>query len=168
MIGRLTRSLAVAALALLVMLAASAGPHQAAPDVLTVIAANEELYAPPAALVMQADALPGAVTNFGADVAMYSTGWRRQASARKAAAAKARATREAAADPTDPNREPTTEEKKALGQTKSQQQIKDYHEGEFQTHDPITGEKRELDQPLKVARVDRGETIEDVAGDDDA
>lgn len=54
------------------------------------------------------------------------------------------------------------EQKKAAGQTDSQREIREYHEGEFQTHDPITGEKRDLDEPVPVARLDRGETIESI------
>lgn len=54
------------------------------------------------------------------------------------------------------------EQKKAAGQTDSQREIRKYHEGEFQTHDPITGEKRDLDEPAPVARLDRGESIETV------
>ena len=64
-------------------------------------------------------------------------------------------------------RELTREEKKAAGQTASQQQMREYHEGDFQTRDPITGKERDLDAPKPIARVDRGETIEDVAEQDD-
>lgn len=35
---------------------------------------------------------------------------------------------------------------KAKGTTESQEAVKSYHEGKFQTHDPVTGEKR--DKPL--------------------
>lgn len=35
---------------------------------------------------------------------------------------------------------------KAAGQTDDQQEIAAYHKGAFQTHDPVTGEKR--DKPL--------------------
>lgn len=38
------------------------------------------------------------------------------------------------------------ERKKAAGQTASQKEIADYHKGAFQTHDPVTGLKR--DKPL--------------------
>jgi hypothetical protein len=38
------------------------------------------------------------------------------------------------------------EEEKLRGQTDEQQELRDYHEGKFQTHDPVTGEKR--DAPL--------------------
>ncbi len=59
------------------------------------------------------------------------------------------------------------EQKKAAGLTDSQQEMKAYHEGEFQTQDPITGEDRDLDEPLRVARLDRGETIESLSEDED-
>lgn len=45
-------------------------------------------------------------------------------------------------------------------ETESQKQIREYHEGDFQKKDPITGEDRDLDQQAPVARVDRGETVE--------
>jgi hypothetical protein len=54
------------------------------------------------------------------------------------------------------------QEDAAAGQTDAQKEMREYHEGEFQTHDPITGEERDMDAPLHVARLDRGETIEDV------
>lgn len=50
----------------------------------------------------------------------------------------------------------------ASGNTESQQEMLEYHKGEFQTNDPITGEERDLDEPFHVARADRGETVEDV------
>lgn len=59
----------------------------------------------------------------------------------------------------------TNEQKKAAGLTESQQAMREYHEGAFQTNDPITGEERDLDQPLQVARLDRGETVEDITGE---
>lgn len=52
----------------------------------------------------------------------------------------------------------------ASGQTEAQQEMLEYHKGDFQKFDPITGEERDLDEPLRVARADRGETVEDVAG----
>lgn len=55
----------------------------------------------------------------------------------------------------------TTEQKKAAGQTASQLAMRDYHAGAFQKSDPITGEPRDLDEGFRVARVDRGETVED-------
>ena len=36
-----------------------------------------------------------------------------------------------------------SELEKARGQTPSQQEVRSYHEGDFQTTDPVTGEKRE-------------------------
>jgi hypothetical protein len=54
----------------------------------------------------------------------------------------------------------TAEQKKAAGQTDSQQALREYHETTFQTTDPVTGEARDLDAPLRVARVDRGETVD--------
>lgn len=39
-----------------------------------------------------------------------------------------------------------TELAKVRGETDSQKSVKAYHEGKFQTHDPVTGEKR--DKPL--------------------
>lgn len=53
----------------------------------------------------------------------------------------------------------TEEQKKAAGQTDSQKAMREYHEGKFQTHDPITGEKRD-DEPRPAARVDRGEYLD--------
>jgi hypothetical protein len=38
------------------------------------------------------------------------------------------------------------EKVKTAGQTDSQQAVKSYHEGKFQTHDPVTGLER--DKPL--------------------
>ena len=58
----------------------------------------------------------------------------------------------------------TEEQKKAAGQTDAQKELRAYHEGAFQTHDPITGEERDLDAaPPAPARLDRGETVEDAA-----
>jgi soluble cytochrome b562 len=54
------------------------------------------------------------------------------------------------------------EQKKAAGQTEAQQEMREYHEGDFQKFDPITGEKRDLDEAFQPARIDRGETVEDV------
>ncbi len=36
---------------------------------------------------------------------------------------------------------------KAKGTTESQKAVKAYHEGKFQTHDPVTGEKRSKPLP---------------------
>ena len=36
-----------------------------------------------------------------------------------------------------------SEREKALGETESQKAVRSYHEGDFQTTDPVTGEKRE-------------------------
>jgi hypothetical protein len=36
-----------------------------------------------------------------------------------------------------------SELEKARGETPSQQEVRSYHEGDFQTTDPVTGEKRE-------------------------
>ena len=51
-------------------------------------------------------------------------------------------TEAAGADPVDP----ALERDKALGRTESQQKIRDYNAGDFQTTDPVTGEPR--DKPL--------------------
>jgi hypothetical protein len=48
--------------------------------------------------------------------------------------------------------DPELEMEKVRGQTDSQQEYREYHEGEFQSTDPITGEKRDLNQA--PARVD--------------
>jgi hypothetical protein len=61
----------------------------------------------------------------------------------------------------------TLEQKKAAGQTESQQAMLDYHRGAFQKSDPITGEPRDLDETFRVARVDRGETVDAPADDDE-
>lgn len=58
----------------------------------------------------------------------------------------------------------TEEQKKAAGQTDSQKAMREYHEGAFQTEDPITHEPRDADERLQPARVDRGETVEDITG----
>lgn len=50
----------------------------------------------------------------------------------------------------------------ASGNTEPQQEMIEYHKGAFQTHDPITGEERDLDEPIRVAHADRGETVEDI------
>lgn len=47
------------------------------------------------------------------------------------------------------------EEAKAHGKTPEQQELREYNEGRFQTHDPITGEARSLNQP--AARLDLSE-----------
>jgi hypothetical protein len=61
-----------------------------------------------------------------------------------------------------------TERDKVLGRTESQQQIRDYNAGDFQTTDPVTGEPRDLEnQKPRVARLDRGETLEDLDDEDD-
>jgi hypothetical protein len=39
------------------------------------------------------------------------------------------------------------ESDKLRGQTESQKEIESYHEGEFQTHDPVTGKKRDHKLP---------------------
>lgn len=62
----------------------------------------------------------------------------------------------------------TLEQKKAAGLTAAQQELKEYHETTFQTQDPITGEDRDLDEHFPIARLDRGETIEDITPQDDA
>ena len=41
-----------------------------------------------------------------------------------------------------PEGDAEAEHDKLHGQTESQQEIKAYHEGKFQTHDPVTGQKR--------------------------
>jgi hypothetical protein len=46
-------------------------------------------------------------------------------------------------------------------ETESQKQMREYHEGEFQKKDPITGESRDLDGEAPVARVDRGEYLDE-------
>lgn len=60
----------------------------------------------------------------------------------------------------------SAEQQKEAGRTESQQQIREYHEGDFQTTDPVTGLPRDLDQPARVVRLDRGETL-DTAPDAD-
>ena len=59
------------------------------------------------------------------------------------------------------------EQKKAAGLTSAQQELRAYHEGAFQTQDPITGEDRDLDETIRVARLDRGETVETVSPTED-
>jgi hypothetical protein len=39
------------------------------------------------------------------------------------------------------------EQEKLAGETDSQQKVRKYHEGKFQTHDPSTGEKRDKKLP---------------------
>jgi hypothetical protein len=56
-------------------------------------------------------------------------------------------------------RELSTEEEKAAGLTDSQKALREYHEGEFQTKDPITSEDRDPDEKAPVYRTDRGESI---------
>ncbi len=46
-------------------------------------------------------------------------------------------------NPRRPEVDHDLELKKLRGETDSQKAIKEYHEGEFQTHDPVTGEARE-------------------------
>lgn len=43
----------------------------------------------------------------------------------------------------------------------SQKALREYHEGTFQKKDPITGEDRDLEQQAPVARVDRGEYLDE-------
>jgi hypothetical protein len=45
-----------------------------------------------------------------------------------------------------PEIDKAAEKAKTAGQTDSQQAVKKYHEGSFQTHDPVTGLER--DKPL--------------------
>lgn len=52
------------------------------------------------------------------------------------------------------------EVKKARGETREQKEQRAYYEGRFQTHDPITGEPRDLDAPARTVRIDRGETLD--------
>jgi hypothetical protein len=46
-------------------------------------------------------------------------------------------------------------------ETESQKTLREYHEGDFQKIDPVTGLKRDLDQEPSRVRLDRGETLED-------
>jgi hypothetical protein len=39
------------------------------------------------------------------------------------------------------------EQAKLEGETDSQGEVRKYHEGKFQTHDPVTGEKRDKKLP---------------------
>jgi hypothetical protein len=39
------------------------------------------------------------------------------------------------------------ERAKEAGETDPQQELRKYHEGKFQTHDPVTGEKRDEKLP---------------------
>ena len=55
------------------------------------------------------------------------------------------------------------EQDKEAGRTDSQKEVRAYHEGDFQTTDPVTGEARDLDnQEQRVVRLDRGEFLEDL------
>lgn len=46
-------------------------------------------------------------------------------------------------------------------ETESQRKMREYHETTFQTKDPITGKRRDLDETVQPARIDRGETLDD-------
>lgn len=84
------------------------------------------------------------------------------AKARKAAAKQPAASKETK-ERQDIAKELTTQqEEAAAGQTDAQKEMREYHEGEFQTHDPITHEPRDLDERPIAARMDRGESVEDV------
>lgn len=92
---------------------------------------------------------------------------KRKTAAEKAAARRASATTtRTGGDDAALGRELTREEKKAAGRTEAQQQMREYHETTFQTQDPVSGEERDLDAPHRVARLDRGETVEDLQDDD--
>ena len=55
------------------------------------------------------------------------------------------------------------EQDKEAGRTDSQKEVRAYHEGDFQTTDPVTGEARDLDnQEQRVVHLDRGEFLEDL------
>lgn len=85
---------------------------------------------------------------------------RKTAPAKRAAAAKetARAAAPTPAVAAAAKREEETagiEREKLHGETDSQRKIREYHEGEFQTTDPVTGQKRTIVQPPLLRQADR-------------